>query len=234
MNTYDEDFYHDREDGARSSAHAIVPVIHERLAPDSVVDVGCGTGTWLGVFQEQGVSRLVGIEGEWVSSDMFSVAGAELRTADLSQPLEMNGRFDLAVSIEVAEHLPPSRAGSFVSDLCRLAPVVLFSAAVPLQGGNHHVNEQWPDYWVERFRDRGYEVVDLIRPLFWDDDRVSVWYRQNSFLFVDPEHPSAEALRDVDTSMPLSVIHPLLYLGKHRKMTKVRRLFRRLRGGGRR
>ena len=233
MPTYHESFYRDREDGTRSSAEAIVPLLLEHLSPESVVDVGCGTGTWLHAFQRRGVSRLVGLEGPWVSPGMFEVPGAELRTVDLCEPLEASDRFDLAISLEVAEHLPPERAASFVTDLCRLAPVILFSAAVPLQGGHHHVNEQWPEYWAALFREEGYEVVDLVRPTFWNDDRVLVWYRQNTLLFVDPEESSCLPLPEVMPTMPLSVVHPRLYLAKHRKMTKLRRWLRGLRGGGR-
>ncbi|HTU82550.1 MAG TPA: hypothetical protein VMF61_10495, partial [Candidatus Acidoferrales bacterium] len=92
--------------------------------------------------------------------------------------------FDLAISLEVAEHLPESSAASFVATLTTLAPAVLFSAAVPFQGGEHHVNERWQSYWAELFERRGYTCVDCVRPRFWNDASIEFWYRQNTLVYV--------------------------------------------------
>src|SRR5208283_2885437 len=91
----------------------------------------------------------------------------------------------LAMSLEVAEHLPPQSAKGFVDCLTRLAPVVLFSAAIPFQGENHHVNKQWPDYWVALFKADDYLPIDCIRGKIWGNDRVDYWYAQNMILFVN-------------------------------------------------
>ena len=63
---------------------------------------------------------------------------------DLAQPLQIDRRFDLALSLEVAEHLPPECGSEFVQTLTDLSSVILFSAAIPFQGGTDHLNEQWP------------------------------------------------------------------------------------------
>ena len=86
--------------------------------------------------------------------------------------------------LEVAEHLPAKSAPDLIQSLVRLAPVILFSAAVPLQGGLHHVNEQWPTYWRELFQEHHFQMLDLIRKEIWKDPRVKSWYRQNIFLLV--------------------------------------------------
>jgi hypothetical protein len=100
------------------------------------------------------------------------------------KPFSLSERFDLAISLEVAEHLPRRSASGFVRSLCQLAPIVLFSAAVPGQGGEHHVNEQWPEYWRQAFANHHFVMFDPFRPLLWHDERVAFYYRQNLFLFI--------------------------------------------------
>jgi hypothetical protein len=102
---------------------------------------------------------------------------------DLRQPFKLERQFDLTVCLEVAEHLPSKSAEGLVESLVALAPAVLFSAAIPKQGGTGHVNEQWPDYWRELFRRYGYERSDVIRKAIWNKPGVKFWYRQNIFLF---------------------------------------------------
>ncbi len=116
----------------------------------------------------------------------------------------------------MAEHLPESRAANFVSELTTLAPVVLFSAAIPCQGGLNHVNERWPDYWAALFAARGFVAADVIRWQVWNDSHVTWWYKQNSLLFVREDVVAANAkLRaamDKAPASPLSVVHPEQFL----------------------
>ena len=115
----------------------------------------------------------------------------------------------------MAEHLDPSRAASFVSDLCALAPVVLFSAAVPGQGGTHHVNEQWPGYWQDLFAVEGYLMSGALRWLIWNDDRVENWYRQNLMVCARSGYQPAELFHGAGT-YPYPVVHPVLYDARRR------------------
>ncbi|MDW8444469.1 MAG: hypothetical protein RML45_09315 [Acetobacteraceae bacterium] len=133
--------------------------------------------------------------------------------ATSSWPIDLDRRFDLALSLEVAEHLPPERAAGFVADLVRLAPAVLFSAAIPLQGGTNHVNERWQAFWAGLFASHGYRAFDVIRPRVWDDPRVEPWYRQNTVLFLADGHPETErvAKAERDAPRPLSVVHPAVF-----------------------
>jgi hypothetical protein len=84
------------------------------------------------------------------------------------------------MSLEVAEHLPPDRSNSFIAELTALAPVALFSAAIPQQGGTDHINERWQSYWAGLFKKRGFSPLDVIRPAVWENDAVERWYRQNT------------------------------------------------------
>jgi SAM-dependent methyltransferase len=181
--SYSKVFYAWQRHGSWNSAKRILPIVFEAVQPKSVVDVGCGVGTWLDVARTLGVTDAVGYEGAWVKALEPAYPGLDIRAADLEQPLRGDRQFDLAMSMEVAEHLTPKRADSFVADLVALAPHVLFSAAVPGQGGNNHINEQWQSYWADKFAAHGYGPRDIIRPAVWNDRRVAYWYRQNAVLY---------------------------------------------------
>ena len=119
----------------------VVPIVLDLIRPGSVVDVGCGLGEWLATFQEHGVSDILGIDGDYVDRDMLYIPQQDFKTIDLNRPFTLNRTFDLAVCLEVAEHLEAEHANDFVESLTRLAPIILFSAAIPLQSGTNHVNE---------------------------------------------------------------------------------------------
>lgn len=183
---YGERFYKNQSGGSLRSAEIIVPIILNVLRPRSVVDVGCGTGGWLSVFSRHGV-EICGIDGQHVPLDQLQIPSDRFIARDLEEPLRGlfdNDAFDLAVSLEVAEHLLPSRAESFVEDLTTLAPIVLFSAAVPHQGGTRHLNEQWQTYWAEKFSALGYATIDFVRDLVWTREDVEPWYQQNLLIYV--------------------------------------------------
>lgn len=219
MQPYTEEFYNWQQAESKSSAREIVPFVCELIRPGSVIDVGCGVGTWLSVFEERGVENFLGVDGDYVDRRLLQVEAARFQAKDLKQPLHMDNRYDLVVSLEVAEHLPVECAATFIESLTNLGPVVLFSAALPYQGGTDHINEQWPEYWNELFSARGYKVIDCIRKKFWHNDRVGWWYAQNIFLFVEQHHLEIyprlqrEAELSVERSA-LSQVHPKNYLSK--------------------
>jgi SAM-dependent methyltransferase len=211
---YGTAFYESVERGSEASAREILPLILDLVRPRSVVDVGCGDGSWLRVLAEQGVDDLLGLDGPWITRSALKIPEQSFDTIDLRQPFRLPRHFDMAISLEVAEHLPPEAAVDLVEHLTALAPVVLFSAAIPHQGGTEHVNEQWADHWATLFGRSGYAVLDVVRPAFWIHDGVEPWYAQNTFLYASPEalagndrlaQKAAEGL-----SMPWRVVHPVL------------------------
>ena len=121
MAKYDEQFFTGLDAGARNLAAVIVPLLVEALRPASVVDVGCGTGTWLAAFREVGVMDTLGVDGDYVDPSSLHIPVESFQAADLNEPLQIGRSFDLALSLEVAEHLLPSRTEGFVDDLVRLA-----------------------------------------------------------------------------------------------------------------
>lgn len=126
---------------------------------------------------------------------------------DLTQPLTVDRAFDLAVCLEVAEHLPSTRAPGLVADLTSMAPCVLFSAAIPGPTGTHHINSQYVPYWVELFRACGYEVIDAIRPTILGNDSVEWFYQQDIVMFAKPNH----TLVTQGFPKPQTLVHQQLY-----------------------
>jgi SAM-dependent methyltransferase len=194
-------------DGSLSSARATVPIVMEHVNPTSVIDLGCGPGAWLRAFIDSGVTEVLGLDGPYVDIADLLVGEQTFRHYDLRHRVTLERQFDLAMSIEVAEHLPRERASTFVDDLCALADTVLFSAAIPGQGGVGHINEQWQSYWVSLFADRGFAVQDVLRSRLWTNQDVAPCYSQNLFLFVRGGSPIAD--------LPIDLVHPKAFEGVH-------------------
>lgn len=192
----------------RDLAGASAEQVYARLFPDefvgSVIDFGCGRGAWLEAAQKRGAQRILGLE-----SFVEGETAAFVRQHDLSTPYTVDAAFDLAVSVEVGEHLAAEHADTLVQSLAAAAPWCLFSAATPLQGGLHHVNEQPPVYWVQKFAAAGLQCLD-IRPLIWDDNRIEPWYRQNLLLFRRPQS-GLSYLDEYLTDKPAHLIHPEIF-----------------------
>lgn len=172
-----------------SSAIEIVPYIMELATPRTVVDVGCGIAQWLYVFKQYGVESVLGLDGKHVPRTQLMIDPGEFQELDLRCAKEFSPqkKYDLALNLEVAEHIPQENAHDLVELLVSLSDIIVFSAAIPNQTGMNHVNEQPPSYWQGLFASRGYEMLDAFRPIFWDDNRVHWWYRQNLCLVVKRE-----------------------------------------------
>lgn len=216
---YSSTFFDGQQDNSARAASVIVPWLVEWFAPASVVDIGCGTGSWLAAFRDRGVERVLGLDGGYVDRGMLRIPRACFCATDVSAPFDLDGRFDLALSLEVAEHLPDEAGVRLVRVLCDAAPVVVFSAAVPMQGGTGHINERWQSEWAERFADRGMRALDAIRPRVWGDDRVPWWYQQNMLVFVREGETDrwSRAIGGLAGSSMLSVVHPTLLGKRNRK-----------------
>jgi hypothetical protein len=181
---YNEHFFRQRSGGALSSARVVAPIISELIRPSSVCDVGGGVGAWLVPFIEIGCQALC-LDGWWVDRRQLLIDSKVFREVDLRQLPTVNERFDLVLCLEVAEHLEDRLAGPLVGFLTQLAPAVLFSSAIPGQGGNGHVNEQPNSFWRRLFEARGYSYLDPVRRHVWQNPSVDWWYQQNLRLYVD-------------------------------------------------
>lgn len=211
---YDTAFYTRIRDRSFQAAQIILPLVLQRIPVRSTIDVGGGTGIWTRVASELGVERVTLIDGDHVDVEALVVPRDCFKAHDLTRRLSLSTRSDLAICVEVAEHLPPTRASGFVEDLCKTADHVLFSAAIPYQGGDGHVNEMWPEYWADLFRACGYDTFDFIRPQIWSDKRIDWWYRQNILLFSScPEgKPPPDGCAPREPGATLTRIHPEAYI----------------------
>jgi SAM-dependent methyltransferase len=202
--------------GSLKSAERIVPLLINLIKPKSVIDIGCGIGSWLSVFKKLGIEDIFGVDGDWVKKEMLLIPPEKSLALDLKKTFCLERQFDLAISLEVAEHLPPSAAPLFVKSLTSAAPVIFFSAAIPFQGGVNHLNEQWPDYWEQYFREQGYMVIDCIRKRIWKNNDIDYFYAQNSLVFAKPElfdnNPMLKIEYEKTNPEMLSLVHPRRYL----------------------
>jgi hypothetical protein len=228
LSKYSRDFFLRQHQGSYQSAKAILPIVFDLVSPQSCVDVGCGVAPWLAAARDLGATDTLGIDGKYVDRSLLMVPQECFLSADLSEPVVLPRRFELAICVEVAEHLPASTSAIFVRSLCELSSVVLFSAALPGQRGTHHVNEQWPPYWEKLFSECGFELLDCIRSRVWNNPEVEFWYAQNCFLFVERDYLfaslrlSAEWERTKD--FPRCIVHPRLFTRALTLPSLIRRL----------
>jgi hypothetical protein len=207
---YDKAFYETRHQRTLHSARQLLGFIQGFHAFRSAVDFGCGIGTWLHVAKDLGATRVRGFDGPWVPKEFLRISHGEFTEFNFEKDALPDERYDLSISLEVAEHLPAAQADAFVAHLCQAAPAVLFGAAVPWQGGNGHVNEQWLSYWSAKFAQRGYRAHDVVRPHVWDDPDIPFWYKQNVVLYVR-EGAGIEVPTGLPSFGARDLVHPELY-----------------------
>jgi SAM-dependent methyltransferase len=206
---YDNNFYEHQSNGSYVSAKEILPVLFDVYKPESIVDFGSGVGTFLIAAREYGIENILGVEGSWVRGKHRD--DIPYIYHDLNNSLTLEERFDLAISLEVGEHLEPGSSENFVNSICRCSDVVLFSAALPGQGGKNHINEQPVEFWQSLFNKNDYVMKDFVRKKIWTNKKIRPWYKQNSYIYVKcGSH--LEGLFENDSL--LNVIHPDIYF-KH-------------------
>ncbi|MFC1704056.1 class I SAM-dependent methyltransferase [Candidatus Omnitrophota bacterium] len=207
---------------SRSSAQEIVPIILQFIKPESVIDIGCGTGELLAIFKKHSIKRVMGVDGDWVDRKMLQIKQEEFIGHDLRTGFSHDTAFDLAVSLEVAQHIPVKGINIFVDSLARLAPVIVFAAPIPFQppnpyvAGKYPLNEQWPEYWARLFKQRGFAAIDCLRSKMWNNERIASHYAQNIVLYAKEEYVNSNPLlkKAYENSVqpPLSLVHPMQYV----------------------
>jgi SAM-dependent methyltransferase len=199
---YDDRFFDYIELVTRRSAELMIAVVRSYLDVTSVLDVGCGRGIWIDEWRRVGVEDVVGVDGSYVDPERLAIPAKHMALLDVSVPFRLDRHFDLVQSLEVAEHIPAASADTFIDNLVAHGDIVMFSAAVPGQGGEFHVNEQPYEYWRDKFAARGFALFDFLRPKIAAIRKIGPWYRYNTFLFA---HKNAldrlpQAVRDCEIS----------------------------------
>jgi hypothetical protein len=228
-NHYNHTFFAQRYKKAENAANLILKIVKDKIVDfKSVVDVGTGTGTWLNVSADLGAKKIKGYDGYLTDNKLLEIPTDCFEVHDLEKSIYSDEFYDLALCLEVGEHIDKKFSSSLVSTLCNLSDNVLFSAAIPGQLGVGHINEQWPEYWIKLFHEKGFNCIDIIRPKIWTDSSIPFWYRQNSLVF-SKGHVSNENLPSFNGS---NLVHPELYATKiefedkrSRFLDKIKNLF---------
>ncbi len=210
--SYNDHFFDYQQLQSYKSAQIILSLVNTLIKPERVIDIGCGVGAWLKVFNDLKVKEITGLDGDYVPLDKLLISRDQFIVTNLEDKIEINNRYDLAICLEVAEHLSKKRAAGFIHELCNVSDVILFSAAVPGQEGTLHINEQYPDYWIDLFKNNNYACFDCLRPVIWNNKEIEFWYKQNIMLFMS--NKTIDKFPDLKT-MPTfngnNIIHPGLF-----------------------
>jgi hypothetical protein len=211
--TYSAAFFAQNVKSSLPSALVVLKLLFTLYKPKTVVDFGCGSGAWLTVAHGLGAENLYGFDGSWVNPRELTSNHINFTSVDFEKETPpVTHKSDLAISVEVIEHISSARSDCFLDALCSSSDVIVFSAAIPYQGGTHHVNEQPQSHWITRFACRGYDVFDIFRPAIWNNVDVRWWFRQNIFLYVRNGTSALNSLQLRLLEQPLrDVVHPANY-----------------------
>ncbi|MEI7579996.1 MAG: methyltransferase domain-containing protein [bacterium] len=210
-NSITPEYTSDYQEGIRQfaidGANKIIPILIEEFHPASVLDVGCGTAEWVAKAASLGVEDFMAIDMEYATATL-AIPKDHFKVVNLNNGFDLKRKFDLILNIEVAEHLQPENADRFIDSLVKHSDQILFSAALPVKN-EFHVNEQYWEYWIEKFAQRGYLVIDMIRPNIWDEPKVAAAYKSDMLVFLKVNLPRAQELAK---QYPFkNIIHPELF-----------------------
>jgi SAM-dependent methyltransferase len=185
---YDSEFFDFVNASAGKSANLFIEALSKGVFSQnvsSVIDIGCGRGVWSAEWRKRGLQDVCGVDGDYVQKSSLLIPPENFLARDISKSFDVARRFDLVQCLEVAEHVPAEHAETLVSNIVRHGDVVLFSAAIPGQGGEFHVNERPYDYWRKQFAAKGYDMYDAVRAAVVSNSEIEPWYRYNAFIFAN-------------------------------------------------
>ena len=223
-NFYDQKFYQKQAQGSSDSAKIILPLVFQVLPKiNSAVDFGCGVGTWVSCIKELGVNEIKGYDGSW-AKDKLIIPQEYFEAVEFDKEMpKIKKKYDLAISLEVAEHLPEKIAKKFIETITSASDIVLFSAAIPFQGGKNHINEQWQDYWYNIFNEYGYVGTDFLRRRCYNEQAIELWYRQNIMLYVKKEKIETVSIpKEHFSSEQINFVCPEFYLKKVKEIKRLK------------
>ena len=183
-NNYSGKYYERRRELSFTSGGITLRYLNKVYDFSSVVDFGCGTGTWLKVCQDIGCKDILGLD-DYANETLLEIPQANFLRKNIGEPIKLQKKYDLAISLEAAEHIALGFSENIVKNLVHASDVILFSAALPGQGGTNHVNEQPPNFWAEEFNRHNFLQYDFLRSLIWEENEVAWWYKQNIFLYIN-------------------------------------------------
>ena len=226
LRDYNTSYYLELEMTSSSAAKELVPLILNFIQPKSIVDVGCGTGIWLREWEKAGVFDYTGVDGDYISENQLVIPKEKFLQVNLDESVRLSRNYELVVSLEVAEHIQPEGAKNFIDLLCQAGDVVLFSAAIPGQGGLNHLNEQYPQYWAKLFEQNGFSPYDCLRERIWLNEKIHACYRQNILFYIRNAAKQHYPLITKNEKALLPIVHPLYYEDKKQEIAELKKILK--------
>ena len=191
---YTKEFYESVDLRATETAEIVFKVVNSFIEVRSIVDAGCGSGAWVRSSIKEGAKKAYGVDlGSSLAlikkNESFREILADGRLVLIERDFVHNPdadipSADLAICLEVVEHLPEDVAKSLVHRLTEASNFIVFSAAQPGQGGTYHINERPIQYWVKEFAKYEVEPYDPFRETLMKNPRIPRFYSLNMLLFV--------------------------------------------------
>lgn len=167
----------------------IAEAILIQYGPKSIIEFGCGNGELSKAVANAGIT-VTAIDG-YAKPDFSGYDNITFYRIDLNDPITVenfltiqNQKFDVAICMEVAEHLDPAVSKILIDSLTSAADVVIFSAAVPEQDGEGHINCRSRSFWHEQFEKNNFLLKDSIRSQIRNNEKVGRWYALNTVDYV--------------------------------------------------
>lgn len=208
---YSDEYFDGWAEDSFKSAKGLLEILYKLYSAQSVADFGCGRGAWLTTCEMLGSRVLHGYDGPWVKKEKLYSNNIEFFPVNFEEKVVPRRRYDLAISVEVAEHISDKNADNFINMMNDASDVIIFGAAAKGQGGENHINEHWQSYWIGKFKKKGYICFDIFRSVLWKNSDVDWWYKQNTFLFVKENTLSGDfsmgKLRSME-SVIYDIVHP--------------------------
>lgn len=198
---YSREYYSNHDQGSYDSAITILSRLSAYVNPQSVIDIGCGSGTWCKAAMNVWGIVALGIDQHSYEDCNMHIPESQYLQNDIRSRVH-GYHADLVICVEVIEHIDEEYEDTVLDNICAMSNTILFSGALPFQGGTGHVNEKPYSYWVEKFNRRGFYLDERIRHDIWDDARVAIWYRNNIMLL----HKNTNKNRMMHQH--LDIIHP--------------------------
>jgi hypothetical protein len=178
---------------------ALAETIIKEYQPKQIIDFGCGTGALAKAFACLGV-QVQAIDGysepDFSTHDNIRFTKLDLNDIDAVHEFlkQFDAKFDLAISIEVAEHLNPAVSSSFIEWMTSVADVIVFSAAVPSQDGDGHINCRSRSDWYQFIKKYDFTIADTLRQHFISNPNLGLWHKFNVVDYVQKDTAFAKRI----------------------------------------